>query len=182
LHFTFSFNLQDLHLQQILELQKMNLRSALSASEIEEQGFVTLQYTFEQLEKMHRVTPHLAVLSEDKVAGYALAMPRQYGHYFPELETMFETIDAEILNKMPEMEKDYLVMGQICIAKEFRGMGLFQQLYDVYLKRYMPLYGMVVTEISTMNKRSMRAHKKVGFVEVATHTDSEGITWVICKI
>lgn len=182
MQFTLDFNLQDFHLQQILELQKINLRSTLSDAEIKEQGFVTLQYNFEQLKNMHQVTPHLAALSAGKVVGYALAMPRHYGHIFPELETMFKTIDAEMLNQIPEMGKDYLVMGQICIAKEFRGMGLFQQLYDVYLKHYKPLFNMIVTEIATMNKRSIRAHKNVGFIDVATHTDNEGIEWIICKI
>jgi L-amino acid N-acyltransferase YncA len=182
LEFSFSFEANDDYLHQILELQRKNLKINLSPLEIVKEGFVTLQYRFEVLKKMHEETPHLVVYTDDKVVGYALAMPRHYGHIFPELETMFRAIDAEMLNQMPEMGKDYLVMGQICIAKEFRGMGLFQQIYDVYLKKYKAQFGFVVTEIARMNTRSLTAHKKVGFQEVATHTEDDGVEWIICII
>lgn len=182
MNFKFTFEAKDLHLHEILDLQRKNLRSSLSTSESNDQGFVTMQYTFDELKKMHEAKPHLVILLDDHVIGYALAMPRTYRHFFSELEPMFNMIDAQISKDPPTLESDYLVMGQVCIAKEFRGTGLFQQLYDVYLKHYKPLFNMIVTEIATMNKRSIRAHKNVGFIDVATHTDNEGIEWIICKI
>jgi predicted GNAT family N-acyltransferase len=179
LNFKFTFEAKDLHLHEILDLQRKNLRSSLSTSESDDQGFVTMQYTFDELKKMHEATPHLVILLDDHVIGYALAMPRTYGYFFSELEPMFNMIDAQISKETPTVESDYLVMGQICIAKEFRGTGLFQQLYDVYLNKYIPQFSLVVTEIAAINKRSMSAHKKVGFQEVATYVGADGIEWVI---
>jgi L-amino acid N-acyltransferase YncA len=182
LEFSFSFEANDDYLHQILELQRKNLKINLSPLEIVNEGFVTLQYRFDVLKKLHEETPHLVVHTDDKVIGYALAMPRHYGHIFPELDSMFQTIDGELLKKLPALSAEYLVMGQICIAKEFRGMGLFQQIYDVYLKKYKAQFGYVVTEIARMNARSLTAHKKVGFQEVATHTEDDGVEWIICII
>ena len=182
MEFSFTFDGHDAYLQQILELQRNNLRINLSPFEMSNEGFVTLQYHFEDLKKMHDETPHLIVHKEGKVAGYALAMPRKYGHLFPELDSMFQTIDEELSKIAPNLEMNYLAMGQICIAKEFRGMGLFQQIYDVYLNKYKTQFGYVVTEIARINTRSLHAHKKVGFQEVAIHVDGDGIEWVICII
>lgn len=179
----FSFEAKDKHLQQILDLQRINLKSHLSPSVCDEAGFVTMQYSFDQLKKMHQETPHLVILLDDQVIGYALAMPGQFGKLFPGLDPMFQITHDQLLNIPSSVSKDFLVMGQVCIAKEFRGTGLFQRLYDVYLNKYIPQFGLVVTEIAAINKRSMSAHKKVGFQELTSYIGPDDIEWVIvyCK-
>ncbi len=63
-------------------------------------------------------------------------------------------------------------MGQICIAKVYRGQGLFEQLYNYHKEIYQPQFDLFVTEISTRNHRSLRAHEKVGFKTIHTHRDN----------
>lgn len=57
----------------------------------------------------------------------------------------------------------WFVMGQVCVAREFHGMGvvvgLCRQLRTVYSQQF----DFTVTEISQRNPRSVRAHSKVGF-------------------
>ena len=65
----------------------------------------------------------------------------------------------------------YYVMGQICIHKDYRGKGVFDMLYKKHKDLFEKDYDFVVTEISSSNKRSMRAHQKIGFKIFHTYKD-----------
>ncbi|MEI9809865.1 MAG: hypothetical protein WDO16_19485 [Bacteroidota bacterium] len=75
-------------------------------------------------------------------------------------------------NNKPLNSYRFYVMGQICIAKVYRGQGLFEQLYNYHKEIYQPQFDLFVTEISTRNHRSLRAHEKVGFKTIHTHRDN----------
>jgi L-amino acid N-acyltransferase YncA len=62
-------------------------------------------------------------------------------------------------------------MGQICVDKEFRGKGLFEELYQGHKEIYGSGFDFIITEISTSNHRSLRAHEKVGFETIHQYTD-----------
>jgi len=46
-------------------------------------------------------------------------------------------------------------------------------LYEFHRKQFSPKYSMLVTEISTRNPRSSKAHRKVGFKVIDTHHENE---------
>jgi RimJ/RimL family protein N-acetyltransferase len=77
-------------------------------------------------------------------------------------------------------ECDFIIMGQICIVKDFRGQGLFNGLYQCFKKNYFEQYKAVVTEISIHNRRSLYAHLKIGFNEIERYTDSKD-EWVVVE-
>lgn len=52
-------------------------------------------------------------------------------------------------------------MGQICIAKEYRGQGLVNIMYKTQKTFYQQNLDLLITEIATCNQRSMRAHERV---------------------
>jgi ribosomal protein S18 acetylase RimI-like enzyme len=62
-------------------------------------------------------------------------------------------------------------MGQICVAKEFRGKGIVNMLYQKHKEMYSAQYDFILTEISTSNKRSLKAHEKIGFQFIYTYSD-----------
>jgi RimJ/RimL family protein N-acetyltransferase len=62
-------------------------------------------------------------------------------------------------------------MGQVCIAKPYRGRGLFKALFQHHKKIYQSQFDLFITEIATRNRRSMRAHEKVGFKVIHIHRD-----------
>jgi ribosomal protein S18 acetylase RimI-like enzyme len=63
------------------------------------------------------------------------------------------------------------VMGQICVAREYRGRGIVDAMYGEHKARYAERYKLCVTEVATRNTRSMRAHARVGFEVVTTYSD-----------
>ena len=69
-------------------------------------------------------------------------------------------------------------MGQICIDKNYRGKGLFEILYQKHKSEYSKKYQLLITEISTSNYLSIRAHEKIGFKTISSHIDTLD-TWNI---
>ena len=73
----------------------------------------------------------------------------------------------------------YILMGQVCVAKDYRGQGVFEGLYRKMQERMAPYFDLIVTEISERNARSLRAHEKVGFVEMTRFQAPDGERWVV---
>ena len=170
----------DEELQQILSLQKINLRNVQSKPEEETEGFVTVCHTMELLRKMNEKEPHIIIKSGDKVVAYALCMVPEFRNDIPELKAMFALLD-EIVDKSGENQSNYLVMGQICIDKEYRGLGLFRKLYAYYFERFKNKYDCILTEVASRNTRSLNAHLNTGFKEIYRYTEPGIEDWVVLK-
>ena len=157
-------------LRQILRLQHDNLRPQLTTSEVRQEGFVTVEHDLPLLTLMNHPHPHIIAKDGDKVVGYALVMTRDHGQSIPVLVPMFEKIDGLL-------DDSYVVMGQICIDKAYRGQGLFRSMYAYYEQELRPHFTHIVTEIDKNNQRSMQAHLACGFTVLHEYvTDQE---WVI---
>lgn len=164
----------DKELLEILELQKKNLPENLSSTEKEKQGFVTVKHSFKILKKMNDMCEHTVAKHKDKVVGYALSMTKDFANDIEILKPMF----TEISNTLPN--ENYLVMGQICIDKEFRGLGVFRGLYNFMKTEICNLeFSKIITEIDTKNSRSLRAHKSVGFKDLKDYVSDEKIWRIV---
>lgn len=159
-------------LQQILELQRQNLIPHLDQAAIQSQGFVTLQHSLTELEQMNNLAPSVVIKDNSKVVGYALTMLKECRQIIPDLEAMFQLFDTLTWNDKPLNKYSFYVMGQVCIHKDYRGKGLFEQLYLYHKKMYSSKFELLLTEIATRNHRSLRAHEKVGFKIIHIHRDS----------
>lgn len=156
---------------QILELQKLNLKQNLSETEKYAQGFVTLEHSLTMLEQMHALAPSVIIKDKDQVVAYALSELVECRNIVPALEPMFSLLDQIEWNGRALSSMSYYVMGQICIDKEYRSKGLFEQLYFQHRKEYRERFDLFVTEISNSNYRSLRAHARVGFKTIHQHRD-----------
>lgn len=159
-----AFQAQENDLPRILELQRANLARALSAEEIASQGFVTVEHTLEILRRMHAIEPSIVAKDGDALAGYALVMPRECREFIPILEPMFQRIDRLGLG-------NFYVMGQVCVARDYRGRGVFDLLFRAHREHLRAKFDRSVTEIATRNVRSMRAHERVGFRVIDRYRD-----------
>lgn len=159
-------------LRQILELQRQNLITHLDQSEIQSQGFVTLQHSLKTLQQMHELAPSVVIKDNSKVVAYALTMLKECRRIIPDLEPMFGLFDSLAWNDRSLNSYSFYVMGQVCIHKDYRGKGLFEQLYLYHKKIYSPKFELFLTEIATRNHRSLRAHEKVGFKTIHIHHDN----------
>ncbi|MDT7829162.1 GNAT family N-acetyltransferase [Pricia sp. S334] len=158
-------------LNQILDLQRQNLPEHLSAEERVKEGFVTVSHTLNLLKVMHDVCPHIVAKSNESVIGYALSMHPKFAGKIEVLWPMFDQIEA-IRPKV----RNYIVMGQICIAKAYRGQGIFRQLYQTMQAAVQPEFERIITEVDVVNTRSLGAHYGVGFEDLATY-ESGGHQW-----
>ena len=158
-------------IRQILALQASNLPRNLTAMEIWAEGFLTVEHTFDLLVKMNTVFPHTVALHNEKVIGYALSMHPQFRLEIDILKSMF----LKIRNLVPDT-LNYLVMGQICIAKTHRRQGVFRGLYE-HMKTFISKeFDAIITEVDTKNNRSLNAHKAIGFKELHRYT-ADGREW-----
>jgi predicted GNAT family N-acyltransferase len=165
-------------LQQILRLQEENLIQHIDQKEMQSQGFVTLHHDLETLGQMHRLAPSVIIKDGEKVIAYALTMLQESRHLILDLKPMFALLDKLSWKNKPLNSYRFYVLGQVCIAKAYRGQGLFEQLYEHHKKIYQSQFDLFVTEISVRNHRSLRAHEKVGFKTIYTHRDNLD-EWVV---
>ncbi len=166
-------------LQGILELQQQNLPSNISTQEALEQGFVTVIHDIGILESMNNAAAHTIAKDGEKVVGYCLSMLQTFRHKIPVLEPMFDMIDDLQWRGKSFKEVPYFVMGQTCVAKAYRGIGLFDGLYQGLKTNFNTDFNVVVTEISVRNQRSWRAHQRVGFELVLEYDAPDGERWLI---
>ena len=119
---------------------------------------------------------------DGQVVGYALVMLKELRNTIPLLIPMFEQIDRVVYKDQPMRDAHYFIMGQVCIQKEYRGQGIFQKLYQNLAERLGNEFDFICTEIAARNLPSMKAHRKVGFVEIDRHEDDTGEEWVIVAL
>jgi len=150
-------------LQGILDLQKKNLSNAISTQELEEQGYVTVDHSFELLNKMNDELPSVVALKNNKVVAYSLTMTKKFSSDIPVLVPMFQLIDSLLFKDQHLANVEYLVGGQVCIDKEYRSQGIFYKLYNKARDAYQDIYPLMITEVSLRNPRSIKAHQNCGF-------------------
>ncbi len=161
----------DADIQQILDLQQANAKQLLSEATRKQEGFVTVQHSLAQLTQMNQDLPQILAKADNQVIGYALAMSTQQREQVPELVSMFDLFDQLNYLGQPLNMYPYYVMGQICVAQAYRGKGIFHGLYETHRTLFSHNFRLCVTEISSSNARSLRAHEKVGFETIHTYTD-----------
>jgi ribosomal protein S18 acetylase RimI-like enzyme len=154
-------------LEGIKKLQEENLMKNLSDREAEKEGFVTAEYTMEFLEKMHDECPSVIAKDGDLVIGYVLAAVKAIRHQHELLEDLFDSIDKIHYRNKPLKDANYVVVGQLCVSKNYRGIGLVQQLYQNYKNYLSPAFDFCLTDVAKNNPRSLKAHLKSGFIVIA---------------
>lgn len=165
-------------LPRILQLQRANLADSIDGDEQRSQGFVTAVHSLESLQQMHALGPSIIAKSGAELAGYALTMLVEARRFVPILDPMFQLLEQLSWRGRPLREVSHYVMGQVCVAKPFRGQGLFDALYRGHQATYRERFELLVTEVSVRNTRSLRAHERVGFEPLHRYRD-EVDEWLV---
>ena len=161
-------------LNRILALQRKNLPGNISSIEKKKEGFVTVSHTFDLLKAMNDACPHIVAKSDGMLIGYALCMHPKFADDIEVLRAMFDEIEG----LHPKVE-NYMAMGQICIAKAYRGQGIFRQLYETMQEAVRPEFELIITEVDAENTRSLRAHYAVGFKDLVTYRSGSRLWKVV---
>jgi ribosomal protein S18 acetylase RimI-like enzyme len=147
----------------IRDLQVLNLRQNITAEEAIEQGFLTAAYTIDYLQEMNSVSPSIIAKDGNKVVGYALVATKDSRKGHDLIEGLFDAIDECEYNGKTLKDVNYVVVGQLCVAKEYRGQGLVQKLYGHFRDCLSNEFTYLITDVAQANVRSLKAHKKRGF-------------------
>lgn len=163
---------------QILDLQAANHPSAISLETARSQGFVTVRHEPDVLLRMNRAYPSVIAKDGERLAGYCLVMPREFGPEVPVLAPMFDLLETLSWRGRPLRDGGWFVMGQVCVAEAYRGQGVFDGLYAKLREVCRTDFDFVVTEIAERNARSLRAHERVGFETIHVYPDATtGEVW-----
>lgn len=167
--------------ESILALQAENHRDVVDAETAQREGFTSVRHDPAVLHAMNRAYPSAIAVSGDVLAGYALMMAQQFRKDVPILEPMFSLFERlEWRGEPLAGNARWFVMGQVCVAKAFRGQGVFDGVYHQLRAAYASQFDFVLTEISQRNVRSMRAHRRVGFETLHVYRDEAADeTWEV---
>jgi hypothetical protein len=177
INYTVSVDQEDL--TGILELQKSNLAAVLTSEEILSQGFVTVNHSYADLKSLHDKERHLIAKEGNKVIAYLLAMTAQSMFDIPVLIPMFEVFNQIYFESRLISDYHYIVVGQVCVDKQYRGQGILDNCYAAYKRHFMKSYDFAITEIASTNLRSLNAHKRIGFEQIHHYTAADKTEWVI---
>lgn len=160
-------------LEQIRTLQLQNSSQNITSEEKLQEGFVTVQHTVALLEQMNTACAHIIAKDGEKVVGFALVMLSSFRNEIEVLIPMFERIDSLV-----PVGKSYVIMGQVCVDKNYRKQGIFRGLYDYYKTQLQQEFDFLITEVAAVNLRSMSAHEAIGFKAIDSY-EEDGIVWNI---
>lgn len=177
---TITITQTDDDLRGILTLQEQNLRRLIPESVATEQGFVTLQYTLDQMRHMHQAGPSVIAKDGDTVVGYVIATLPETRQFVPELGNLFDQIDVINYEGRPLSTYAYYVVGQVCVASGYRGQALLDRMYAHHRSLYSDRFQLFVTDISALNTRSLRVHERIGFQALQRfYEPTAGEDWIV---
>lgn len=150
------------NIEGILKLQEKNLVSNLKADE-KADGFVTTPFSSEQIENLIKLNGVFIALDEKKVISYVMCASWQYWIAWPMFEYMVSFLETlEYKGQKLTMNNSYQY-GPICVAKEYRGNKIFENIFEFARKEMNKRYPILVTFINKINVRSYEAHvRKLG--------------------
>ena len=169
----------DNDLNGILSLQRANLARNLDKKEIESQGFVTVLHRLMDLQKMNSIEQHIIAKDNDTVIAYLLAMTDKSKFDIPVLVPMFELFESIQYKDKLLSQFNYMVVGQVCVDKKYRGQGVLDKCYELYVNTFRKRYDFAITEIATSNQRSLNAHQRIGFKTIHEYVAPDKERWAI---
>jgi len=167
-----------LELEKIKTLQNENLKHNIDDDTAEQEGFLSGDYSIDFLTQMHSVHPSVIAVDSDIVAGYALVTDKVVRNQHYLLDDLFKIVDKIEYDGILLKEVNYVVVGQLCVAKAYRGKGLAKQLYTHFKTEYAHQFKYCITDVAVANPRSLNAHLKTGF-KIIDSLSYGGIEWNI---
>ncbi|HMQ07085.1 MAG TPA: hypothetical protein PKC30_07265 [Saprospiraceae bacterium] len=166
-------------LENIISLQAENFENAVTPEEARKEGFVTIIYDVPTLRNICGPYRHIIAVDGEILAGYALVLLKSAVPDVPFVLPMVNMIKNLSFKGVDLEEENWFIMGQVCVAKPYRGKGVLQAMYDSMKNYYMNIFQYIITEIAGRNQRSLYAHQNVGFKILHSFHDDQGELWHI---
>lgn len=127
---------------------------------------------------MHQIHPSIIAKDGDTVVGYVLVVTKELYGKHDLLTDLFDSINSiqypiTVNNDTTTPRRyyqdiNYVLVGQLCVAKGYRGIGLVQKMYQHFYDTLKDRFEMALTDVAENNPRSLKAHQKTGFQVIDT--------------
>ncbi|MBI2211413.1 MAG: N-acetyltransferase [Deltaproteobacteria bacterium] len=150
----------------ILRLQSANTIANLRPEEREE-GFLSAEFTPEQIAEM-AMDPGIIVASNaESVLGYLCGSRCDFDHGSPVLARMLESFDRVRYQGRPLRSYKTFNYGPVCVDRSQRGRGLLRGLYEALKREVAGRFEVGVAFVARDNPHSLKAHVAgLGMAEV----------------
>jgi len=169
----------DAELEAVARLQQENLGRNVSEDDKATQGFVSVETPMELLKKISDEEGITVARVDGKVAGYIMPITVEHGKHIPLLEPFIARFKNIQVDGRPLAAYRHCIIGQICIDAQYRGQGIFEQLYQELGARLAQRYDVAITEVGANNPRSLHAHTKKAGLKVIEQYTANGQDWYV---
>ncbi|MCH3949687.1 MAG: hypothetical protein LKE33_01940 [Acidaminococcus sp.] len=140
------------------------------AEEDKKDGFVTTQLTEEQLEALITREKGITIaVDQGQVVAFAMAAPWSFWKAWPMFLVMLDKLEQSSFDGRKLTEENTYQYGPICVAKAYRGKGVFEKVFYASLASMADRFPVMTTFINKINHRSYAAHVRKGHMtEVGT--------------
>jgi len=153
----------------VLQLQAEYFIGNLAA-EARKGGFVSAEFTTQQLEDIAKDVALLVAVEQHHVVGYLCAASCEYYRRFPLLAALMRRFpDVTYSGRRLDAYRSF-IYGPVCIDRSQRGRGLLVALYEELLRVVRSTYEIGVALISNANRPSYEAHvRKLGMTAIGEY-------------
>ncbi len=169
-------------LAQVLKLQQDNLGRNLPEVERQDQGYVSVETPPDMLEEINESDGVTVAKDGDRVVGYAMPLPVDQGRKIPLLDPFIERFSKLSFEGTPITETPHIIIGQVCVDKDYRGRGIIEQLYADFSRRMAEKYDVGITEVGATNPRSYHVHVEKMGMKVLEQYEADGKAWYILAV
>ena len=142
---------------EIVRLQRANYIANLTAEERRE-GFLSAEFSFEQVAAIASDLGIAIVTMDDDLAGCLCGIRREFDHGSPVVAKMLESYDQAKFEGKPLSAFSSYIYGPVCIARQYRRHGLLRGLYNFQKKDLAGQFEVGVALVAHSNPHSMQAH------------------------
>jgi hypothetical protein len=89
---------------------------------------------------------------------------------------LFNSIDKILYDGRLIKDCSYVVVGQLCVGKGYRGLQLVDRMYNRFREELQDQFDYCITDVAQANPRSLKAHQRTGYKVIET-LNYGGIGW-----
>jgi hypothetical protein len=159
----------------ILRLQSANFIANLSAEE-RRQGFLTAQFTLDQIARVAEDLGTTLAVCQNQLAGFLCGFRNEFETGSPVIAKMLASYDRLAFEGRPLGDFKSYIYGPVCIGKEYRGRGILRGLYEAHKRALAGQFEIGVAFVARSNPHSLQAHTAgLGMAEAGDFSVNENV-------
>ena len=166
-------------LPQIESLQRANLARNVDDAQKEKEGFVSVETDLPLLSQINRDIGILVAKADDKLVGYEMPLGLEHAAQIPLLDPFIKRFTQLDYEERKIRDSRWVIEGQICVSRDYKGLGISEELHKHFIDMLKGRYDLIITEISDQNPKSLHVHTKKLGMKVCDQYHAEGRNWFV---